>query len=248
MSKTAIRTLRDITLFVQCLVDAAAPEVAEAMSAVLERTGHRVRCPKVQTCCGQPAFNAGYRSVARDAARRFIEIFEGEGPVVCPSGSCVSMVRHHYPFLFPDGSAWRVRAERMAGRVFELSEFLVDVAGVTDLGGRLAARVTYHESCHLLRGLGVSEQPRKLLRAVRDLELVEMFNPDRCCGFGGAFSVKYPAISTAMVDDKVNNILASGAEVVVGCDMGCLLNIEGRLSRRGADVQVMHIAELLNQR
>jgi L-lactate dehydrogenase complex protein LldE len=229
-------------------VDAAAPQVAEAMAAVLERLGFRLHCPKDQTCCGQPAFNAGYRSVARDAARRFIKVFEGEGPVVCPSGSCVNMVRHHFPSLFPDGSSWRDRAERMAVRVFELSEFLVDVAGVTDVGGRLSARVTYHESCHLLRGLGVSEQPRKLLRAVRDLELVEMFNPDRCCGFGGGFSVKYPDISTAMVDDKVNNIVASGAEVVVGCDMGCLLNIEGRVSRRGADVRVMHIAELLNRR
>jgi len=244
----AARSPKDITLFVQCLMDAAAPGAAEAMASVLDRLGFRLHCPKGQTCCGQPAFNAGYRSAAREAARHCIEVFEGEGPVVCPSGSCTAMVRHHYPHLFPEGSAWRLRAQRLAGRVYEFSEFLVDAAGVSDVGARFAGRATYHESCHLLRGLGVSAQPRRLMRAVRGLELVEMFNPDRCCGFGGSFSVKYPEISTAMADDKVENILASGADVVVGCDMGCLLNIEGRLARRGAEVGVMHLAELLDRR
>jgi L-lactate dehydrogenase complex protein LldE len=155
------------------------------------------------------------------------------------------MVRHHYPELFKDEPQWRKRAERIAGRTYEFTEFLVDVLKVEDVGASHPGRVTYHDSCHLLRGIRVKDQPRRLLRAVAGLELVEMKNSDDCCGFGGAFAVKYPDISAAMVNDKVDHILASGAQTVVGCDSGCLLNIAGAVSRRGLAVQTRHIAEIL---
>jgi L-lactate dehydrogenase complex protein LldE len=240
--------MRKITLFVQCLVDTLWPHVAEAMVRVLEGLGHELDCPADQTCCGQPAFNSGFRREARVAARRFIEIFEGAETIVSPSGSCVHMVRHHYPELFADEPRWRARAERIAARTFEFTEFLIDVRKVEDVGAGYHGRVTYHDSCHLLRGIRVKEQPRRLLRRVAGLELVEMKNSDYCCGFGGAFAVKYPDISTAMVNDKVDHILTSGAGTVVGCDTGCLLNIAGAVSRRGLSIKTMHIAEILAHR
>jgi len=236
---------RKATLFIQCLVDGVYPEVGQAMAQVLGRLGLELECPTDQTCCGQPAFNAGYRGEARTAARRFIEIFENADNIVCPSGSCVSMVRHHYPQLFDGDAVWRRRAARVAGKTFEFSEYLVEILGVVDTGARFQGRVTYHDSCHLLRSLRVREQPRQLIRNVSGVEFVEMEASDQCCGFGGIFSVKYPGISTAMVDEKVQHILDSTADVVVGCDMGCLMNIQGRLSRIGSGVKVMHIAQLL---
>ena len=235
-----------VALFVQCLVDGCFPEVAEAMVAVLRRLGLAVHYPADQTCCGQPAFNAGHRRSARKAAQHFIDGFEAAEMIVCPSGSCVSMVRHHYPLLFRDQPAWRLRAEALGRRVFEFSEFLVDVLGVADAGAVGQGRVTYHDACHLLRGLGVSTQPRRLITAVRGIEFVEMPGSDRCCGFGGVFSVKYADISTAMVDEKIDNIVATGADIVVGGDMGCLMNIDGRLRRRGIGVRVLHLAQLLD--
>jgi L-lactate dehydrogenase complex protein LldE len=240
--------MRKITLFVQCLVDTLWPHVAEAMVRVLEGLGHELDCPADQTCCGQPAFNSGFRREARVAARRFIEIFGGAETIVSPSGSCVHMVRHHYPELFTDEPRWRARAERIAARTFEFTEFLVDVRKVEDVGAGYRGRVTYHDSCHLLRGIRVREQPRRLLRKVAGLELVEMKNSDYCCGFGGAFAVNYPDISTAMVNDKVDHIVNSGAGTVVGCDTGCLLNIAGAVSRRGLSIKTMHIAEILAHR
>ena len=239
---------RKITLFIQCLVDAVWPHVGEAMVRVLERLGLELQCPTDQTCCGQPAYNSGFRREARVAARRFIEIFEHAGTIVSPSGSCVHMVRHHYPELFKDDPQWRERAERIAGRTYEFSEFLVDVLKVEDVGASYPGRVTYHDSCHLLRGIRVKEQPRRLLRQVAGLELVEMKNSDYCCGFGGAFAIKYPDISCAMVSDKVENIVNSGAHTVVGCDAGCLLNISGAISRQGLPIRTMHIAEILANR
>jgi L-lactate dehydrogenase complex protein LldE len=234
-----------VTLFIQCIVDGVYPEVAEAMVRIFDCLGIAVDYPTGQTCCGQPAFNSGYRTAARKAARHFIEVFEQAPTIVCPSGSCVAMVRHHYTELFTDDPAWRARAAAVAERTFELTEFLVDVLGVTDLGARYPGRATYHDSCHLLRTLGVRSQPRALLAKVRGLEFVEMVDSDRCCGFGGTFSVKYPEISTAMVAEKVANILATGADTVVGCDMACLMNIEGYLSRHNHPVKVKHIAQLL---
>jgi L-lactate dehydrogenase complex protein LldE len=240
--------IKKVTLFIQCLVDTVRPEVAEAMVRVLEGLGLKLDCPTEQTCCGQPAFNAGFRREARVAARRFIEIFEHSGTIVSPSGSCVHMVRHHYPELFRDEPEWRGRAERVAGRTYEFSEFLVDVLKVEELGASYPGRVTYHDSCHLLRGIRVQEQPRRLLRKVAGLELVEMKNSDYCCGFGGAFAVKYADISAAMVNDKVDHIVNSGAGTVVGCDMGCLLNIAGAVSRRGLSIKALHLAEILASR
>ena len=234
-----------VTLFVQCLVDGLYPEVGEAMVAIFGRLGIPVVCPPEQTCCGQPAYNAGYRRAARVAATHFIEIFEDAEAIVCPSGSCVHMVRHHYPQLFDPHSKWFDRALQVGRKTFELSQYLVDELEVEDLGARYAGRVTYHDSCHLLRGLGVGEQPRRLIRNITGAELVEMKDADRCCGFGGTFAVKYPDISTAMVDDKIINIQASGADTVTGCDISCLMNIQGRLHRIGSSVKTLHIAQLL---
>jgi L-lactate dehydrogenase complex protein LldE len=241
---TKMRSLK-ITLFIQCLVDAIWPHVAEAMVRVLRRLDLDLECPTDQTCCGQPAFNSGYRREAHVAARRFIEIFETSETIVSPSGSCVYMVRHHYPELFRNEPRWRERAEKIASRTYEFTEFLVDVLGVQDVGARYPGRITYHDSCHLLRGIRVQEQPRRLLRSVAGAELVEMKNSDYCCGFGGAFAVKYPDISSAMVTDKLNHILNSGADTVVGCDTGCLLNISGAIRRKGLPIRTMHIAQIL---
>jgi len=235
------------TLFVQCLVDGFQPEVGESLVRILEHLGARIDYPADQTCCGQPAFNAGYRQEARRAARHFIDVFEPARWIVCPSGSCVHMVREHYPRLFEGDPEWRRRALAVAGNTFEFSEFLVDVLGVENLGSRYDGRITYHDSCHLLRGIGVSEQPRRLLRNIHGAEFVEMPESDRCCGFGGAFSVKYPEISTAMLEDKVNAIVASGADLVTGCDLGCLMNIQGMLQRKNIGIRTMHIAQLLAQ-
>ena len=233
------------TLFVQCLVDGLYPEVGEAMVALFNRLGISMSCPVNQTCCGQPAFNAGYRKAAITAAKRFIEIFGDAEVIVCPSGSCVGMVKHHYPELFTNDQKWFERAERVGQRTFELSQYLVDVLEIEDVGASYDGKVTYHDSCHLLRGLGVAEQPRRLIRNIKRTELVEMKDSDKCCGFGGTFAVKYPQISVAMVDDKISNIIACGADTVTGCDISCLMNIQGRLSRIGSPVKTMHLAQLL---
>jgi L-lactate dehydrogenase complex protein LldE len=238
-------TTNTVTLFIQCLVDGIYPQVGEAMVNIFRRLGFDLACPTRQTCCGQPAFNGGYRREARLAAKRFIEIFETAEAIVCPSGSCVTMVRHHYPELFDDDESWRQRAGQVAAKTYELTQYLVDVLGLDDLGARYDGTITYHDSCHLLRSLRIKDQPRRLLRNVAGAEFVEMADSDKCCGFGGSFAVKYADISAAMVDDKVNTIIDSGADTVVGCDMGCLMNIQGRLSRRGADIKVRHIAQIL---
>lgn len=221
------------------------PEAGEAMVEVLERQGVELSCPTDQTCCGQPAYNAGHQKVARAAAEKFLDLFEDAGTIVCPSGSCVDMVRNHYPELLSGDPSMLARAQRIAARTFEFTEYLVDVLQVVDVGARFSGKVTYHASCHLNRMLGVDRQPRALLEGIRDMTLVEMKDADKCCGFGGTFAVKYSEISAAIVEEKVNNILATGADVVTGCDMGCLMNIQGALSRRQAPVQVMHIAQLL---
>lgn len=235
-----------VSLFIQCLVESLYPDVGEAMVTVFERLGVALDYPEAQTCCGQPAFNSGYNREAKAAARRFADIFADSQAIVCPSGSCVHMVRHYYPLLFRDEDEMtRERVERVASRCYEFTEYLVDVLGVENVKARFPARVTYHDSCHLLRGLQVAEQPRRLLEAVNGIEFIEMKDSDICCGFGGTFSVNYPDISTAMVDQKIDNIIASGAEFVTGCDMSCLMNIQGRLSRRQEWVKVRHIAEIL---
>lgn len=229
---------------VTCLGDALFPRVGVAAVGVLRNLGVDVDFPPGQTCCGQPAFNAGHRDAARRVARPFLRAFADSEYVVSISGSCAAMVREEYPRLFA-GYAEEAAAVRLASRTFEFSEFLVDVLGVTDLPVSRHARATFHHSCHTRRLLGVVEQPVRLLGMIEGLEYVPMPGAERCCGFGGTFAVKMPQISTAMVDEKVDDLVATGADLLVGLDMSCLMNIEGRLRRRGSAVEVRHLAEVL---
>jgi L-lactate dehydrogenase complex protein LldE len=220
------------------------PRVGVAAVRVLRSLGVAVDFPPAQTCCGQPAFNAGHRDAARRTARPFLRSFAGSEYVVSISGSCAAMVREEYPRLF-EGDPEKAAAVRLASRTFEFSEFLIDVLGVNDLPVSRRARATLHHSCHTRRLLGVVEQPVRLLRMVEGLDYVPLTGADRCCGFGGTFAVKMPAISTAMVDEKVDDIVEAGVDLLVGLDMSCLMNIEGRLRRRGHAVEVRHLAEVL---
>jgi L-lactate dehydrogenase complex protein LldE len=233
-----------VSLMITCLGDALFPDVGEATVRLLRRLGVTVRFPEAQTCCGQPFFNSGYQDHARDLARHTITAFAGEDPVVTPSGSCAAMIKLEYPELFHEDPAWQARARDLAGRTFELSAFLVHQLGVEDVGASFPARVTYHMACHL-RGLGLLTEPERLLRRVRGLEYVPLERADECCGFGGSFSVRYPGVSGAMVNDKAALIEKSGAEVVVATDAGCLMNIAGCLRRRGSPVRALHLAEIL---
>jgi len=234
-----------VGLFVTCLADLMRPSVAFAAVKLLEDAGCMVEVPAAQTCCGQPALNSGDNADARAIARQVIKAFAGFDAVVGPSGSCMGTLRHDYPALFANEPEWRARAEDLARRSHELLSFLVDVLKIERVDARYDGKVTYHDSCAGLREMGVREQPRKLLASVKGLELVEMSGTEECCGFGGTFCVKYPEISTKMVDDKIANIQASGAGTVLGGDIGCLLNIGGRIRRRGLPVRVIHTAEVL---
>ena len=236
---------RPVSLFSTCMADTFFPGVCFSTVAVLERFGVDVRVPLSQTCCGQPAFNSGNRLEARRMAARFLSVFEGEEHIVTPSGSCAAMVKKEYPVLFRDEPALLSRARLLGERVYELTQFLVEVLGVTDPRSSFSGKVTYHDSCHLRRGLGVSEAPRKLLRAIPGVEFVEMKESERCCGFGGVFAVKYPGISCRMVDRKIERILETGASFVTSGDLGCLMNIGGAISRSGYPVRAVHIAEIL---
>jgi L-lactate dehydrogenase complex protein LldE len=237
-----------ISLFVTCLVDQLFPRVGLAMADVLERVGYRVEFPESQTCCGQPAFNTGYRDEARTVARQFIRTFRGGDYIVCPSGSCTSMVTHHYAELFEEGSADAAEAQAVSNRVWEFSRFLLEVAQVDDVGARFPAVVTYHDSCHSLRELGIKQGPRRLLGRVAGLELREMSIPEECCGFGGTFSVKFPEVSGAMARTKVEAVLATGADYVVANDASCLMQLQGSLLRAGSSVRTAHLAEVLASR
>ena len=212
---------------------------------LLRRLGVEVDFPSAQTCCGQPAFNAGFTHEARDLARRFISIFEQSEYIVAPSGSCASMVRVFYPELFKEDPEWQKRADSIASRTFEFTEFLVNVLGVEDVGASHRGKVALHQSCHLLRELNVKTEPRRLLRAVKGIELVELEHAESCCGFGGLFSIKYPHISGGILQEKIDNINRSGADLIVASDIGCLMHIGGGLSRQSALAKTMHIAELL---
>lgn len=234
------------SLFISCLVDLFFPEVGEATVKVLRNQGVEVSFPRGQTCCGQPAFNSGYWDEARAAARHFLDVFENaDGYVVSPSGSCATMVRREYPHLFEDDPKTCARAIALADRVYELSSFLVDVLGVEDVGARYEGRVTYHASCHLTRGLGVTEAPRRLLRAVDGVEFIEMKDADRCCGFGGTFAVKMADISNAMVEDKIACIRQTQADTLVACDVGCLMQIAGAMRRTNSSIKACHLAQIL---
>jgi L-lactate dehydrogenase complex protein LldE len=233
-------------LFIQCLIDALYPEVAIAMLNVLKRLNIYPHYPEKQTCCGQPVFNAGYVPESIIAAKKFIALFEEADHIVAPSGSCVSMVKNHYPQLFAQDKRWRDRAESVAGRIYEFSEFLVDVLGVTNTNASYEGIVTYQDSCHLLRDLGVKTQPRSLISDIAGTRLVEMRDSESCCGFGGAFAFKHPQISTAVLEEKVEAIMETNADVVTGCDMSCLMNIQGMLAYKQSTIRVMHLAQLLD--
>lgn len=234
-----------VSLFVTCLIDQFFPEVGVSTVRLLRKLGVDVDFPEAQTCCGQPAFNSGYQSEARDLAKRFISIFEESEYVVAPSGSCTSMVRVFYPELLKDEGEWLKRAEALASRTYEFTEFVVNVLGIQDVGVSGEGKVALHQSCHLLRELKVKTEPQALLAAVKGIELVELERADQCCGFGGLFSIKYPDISGGILEDKIDSIEKSGADVVVACDVGCLMHIGGGLSRASCHARTMHIAELL---
>ncbi len=236
-----------MNIFVTCLGDTFYPRAVESMIKVLERLGYGWECPRDQTCCGQPMFNAGYFDPARQAARHFIEVFEkSDDKIVCPSASCAAMVRHHYPRLFEDDPAWLGRAKKVADRTFEFAEFLAKVVDLDlmKLSARFAGSATYHFSCHL-RPLGIAEEPIRLIQQIQGLEYRPLTRMDQCCGFGGTFSINFPHLSKAMVDEKVQNILATGAEWLIFSDAGCAMNITGYANRIGKPLKAMHLAELI---
>ena len=236
------------SIFITCLVDQFYPQVGEAMVKVLREQGVELSFPQAQTCCGQPAFNTGFQSQARDLAKRFISIFEGESYVVAPSGSCTSMVRVFYPDLFKDDPGMKEKARALGERTFEFSEFLVKVLGVKDVGAAHSGSVAYHPSCHLLRELGVRTEPGDLLENVEGIEIRDLPDAEQCCGFGGSFAVKYPHISGSILERKLDCIRKSGAETLVANDAGCLMHMGGGLKRQKIPVRAKHIAEILASR
>jgi L-lactate dehydrogenase complex protein LldE len=238
-----------VGLFVTCLVDLMRPNIGFAALELLESAGYEVFVPATQTCCGQPGYNSGDRASARALARKVLEEFETCEYVVAPSGSCSGMIRTHYPDLFHDAPVELDRVKRLSARTYELTDFLVNVAALARVPGKLRGTVTYHDSCAGLRELGVRAQPRALLAKMDGLTLAEMEDCNVCCGFGGTFSIKFGDISSAMAEKKCEHIQASGAEAVVLGDLGCMLNIEGRLRRRGDErTRVLHVAEVLSGR
>ena len=234
-----------VALFVTCLVDAFRPSVGMAAVKLLEDAGCQVVVPNGQTCCGQPGYNSGDRATAISIARRVVAILEPFEYIVVPSGSCGGMIVKHYPELFAGDANWEQRARAVAGKTHELTAFLTGVLGRTAVNARFPATATYHDSCSALREMGVRVQPRALLATVEGLTLTELAERDACCGFGGTFAVKYPDISNAIVERKTADIAATGAELLISGDMGCLLNMAGKLKREGSPVQVRHVAEVL---
>lgn len=234
-----------VALFVTCLVDLFRPNIGFSAVALLEEAGCIVDVPTSQVCCGQPAYNSGDAKSAADIARQVIETFKGFDFVVGPSGSCMATLRNDYPKMFEGDPDWQRRANELAGRSYELMSFLVDVLGVKFAPPAFAATITYHDSCSGLRSLGIKDQPRTLLAAAPGLSIVEMQDSETCCGFGGTFCVKYPEISAKMATDKAENIAQTGADVVLGGDLGCLMNIAGRMRRLGRSTRVFHAAEVL---
>ncbi len=234
-----------VGLFATCLVDLFRPNVGFATAKLLQDAGCEVDVPVSQTCCGQPAYNNGDQADARAIAQHVISIFENYDYVVAPSGSCAGMLKLHYPKLFAGDPQWQARAQDFAGKSYELISFMTDVLGIKQLTAYYAGKAAYHDSCSGLRELGIKQQPRNLLANIEGLVLVEMQDTEVCCGFGGTFCVKYPELSTRLVSDKAKNIMDSGADTLFAGDMGCLLNIAGRLSRLQQPIKVYHIAEVL---
>jgi L-lactate dehydrogenase complex protein LldE len=236
---------RNVALFVTCLVDLNRPSVAFAAIKLLEQAGCTIMVPEAQTCCGQIAYNSGDRMSTKAIATQVIRAFKGFDYVVAPSGSCAGMIKHHYPELFKDDPTMMVELEELSNRTYELVSFLTDICGFSPDGVSLDKSLTYHDSCSSLREMKVKDQPRQLLGAVDGLEIREAADREVCCGFGGTFCLKYSEISGEMVDNKVNNLLATKADILAAGDMGCLMNIAGRLKRRGEDMKVLHVAEVL---
>lgn len=239
--------MKQVSLFIPCIVDLFLPDIGEATVRLLRKLGATLVYHEGQTCCGQPAFHGGRSSEAVKLAKRFIEIFENDDVIVCPSGSCVVMVKKHYPELLADDPVWAPRARQVSERIFELSQFIVDEMGITDVGAEFNGKVAYHESCQLSRELEVVEQPKALINGAKGVELVELKAASVCCGFGGHFSVNYHDISEALVKEKAAHYIESGADVLVISEPGCFLNINGYLSRHHPEHKAMHIANFLVQ-
>lgn len=236
-----------VTLFITCIVDMFQADVGKATVEVLERLGCDIEFPMGQVCCGQPAYNSGYVEDSKDAMKKMIATFENAEVVVTPSGSCATMFKE-YQYIFHDDPVWHPRAERLAAKTYELTEFIVDVLKVKNVGAKLNGVATYHPSCHMTRLLGVKDAPMTLLQNVEGLQFVPLPNAHNCCGFGGTFSVKMGNISEQMVDEKVDSAEQTKADFLIGADGGCLMNIGGRIERREKPIRVMHIAEVLNSR
>lgn len=236
-----------VSLFATCLVDMFQSNVGKATVEVLERLGCQVDFPRNQVCCGQPAYNSGYVKESKEAMKRMMEAFLDSEYVVSPSGSCAYMF-HEYPKIFKGDPIWESQAKDLANKTYELSQFIVDVLKVEDVGARLEGRGTFHTSCHMTRLLGVKDAPMKLLHNVKGLEYTELPDKHICCGFGGTFSVKMAEISEQMVDEKVQHVEETKADFLIGADGGCLMNIGGRIGRKGIPIKVMHIAEVLNSK
>ncbi len=234
-----------VTLFATCLVDLFQGDVGKAVVEVLERLGCEIDFPVEQICCGQPAYNSGYVKESKNAMKRMIAAFEHAEYVVSPSGSCAYMFKE-YPEVFKGDPLWESKAKALAAKTYEFTEFIVNVLKIEDVGAHLEGKATYHTSCHMTRLLGVTEAPLKLLQNVDGLQYVELHGKDRCCGFGGTFSVKMGNISSEMVHEKVHHVEETGADYLIGADAGCLINIGGRIHRQGKPIKVMHIAEVLN--
>ena len=233
-----------VQLFIPCFVDQLYPQTAFNMVKVLEKAGAEVTYNTEQTCCGQPAFNAGFRDEARDVCTKFLKDFSGHDYVVAPSASCVGFVKNYYSTLF-NNSSLHNEVKDMQKRIFEFSSFMVNVLGVEDVGATLHGKATYHDSCAGLRECRIKEEPRKLLSRVKGLELLEMNDVETCCGFGGSFAVKFESISVAMADQKVNNALATGADYIISTDLSCLMHLEGYIKHKGHPIRTMHIADVL---
>lgn len=238
---------RRVQLFATCLIETLRPEAGMAVVRLLEKLGITVEYPQGQTCCGQPAFNGGAWDDARAMAKYTLDVLsKSDAPIVIPSGSCADMLVHHYPEILASDPKYGALAENIAARTYEFSQFVVDVLGITDFGAHSSARLTYHPSCHLLRGLKITQPPRELLANVHGGELLEMPDASECCGFGGLFAIKMADISSAMLERKLDAIESTQAETVVGCDISCLLHIGGGLHRRGDKIDTKHLAEILD--
>ncbi|MEQ6376770.1 (Fe-S)-binding protein [Bacillaceae bacterium S4-13-56] len=236
-----------VSLFITCLCDMFASDVGKDSVELLERFGCKIDFPKSQTCCGQPAYNSGYLKESKESMKQMMRAFKDSEYVVAPSGSCIAMFKE-YPHIFAGDSEWEAAAKDLASKSYEITQFIMEVLKIEDVGASLPGKGTYHPSCHMTRLLGVKDGPLKMLSHVKGLEMVELPNKEDCCGFGGTFAVKNPVISEQMVQEKTEHILETEAEYLIGGDMGCLMNMGGRLTRNGKPVKVMHIVSVLNSR